>query len=168
MLEISSEEEESEILNAIFNLQKEYENRPSNLVEVSNGYRLQIKQEFSEDIAKLWEIKPLRLSKATLETLSIIAYMQPVTRGDIEDIRGVNVATNVVKLLIDQGWIKIKGYRDIAGRPALFITTNKFLDDFSMKDLDDLPKLPELPDPIDISPELALEVKTDQVDEKEV
>ena len=110
MLEISSEEEESEILNAIFNLQKEYENRPSNLVEVSNGYRLQIKQEFSEDIAKLWEIKPLRLSKATLETLSIIAYMQPVTRGDIEDIRGVNVATNVVKLLIDQGWIKIKGY----------------------------------------------------------
>ena len=105
MLEISSEEEESEILNAIFNLQKEYENRRSNLVEVSNGYRLQIKQEFSEDIAKLWEIKPLRLSKATLETLSIIAYMQPVTRGDIEDIRGVNVATNVVKLLIDQGWI---------------------------------------------------------------
>ena len=168
MLEISSEEEESEILNAIFNLQKEYENRPSNLVEVSNGYRLQIKQEFSEDIAKLWEIKPLRLSKATLETLSIIAYMQPVTRGDIEDIRGVNVATNVVKLLIDQGWIKIKGYRDVPGRPALFITTNKFLDDFSMKDLDDLPKLPELPDPIDISPELALEVKTDQVDEKEV
>ena len=107
-------------------------------------------------------------SKATLETLSIIAYMQPVTRGDIEDIRGVNVATNVVKLLIDQGWIKIKGYRDVPGRPALFITTNKFLDDFSMKDLEDLPKLPELPDPIDISPELALEVKTDQVDEKEV
>ena len=94
--------------------------------------------------------------------------MQPVTRGDIEDIRSVNVATNVVKLLIDQGWIKIKGYRDVPGRHALFITTNKFLDDFSMKDLDDLPKLPELPDPINISPELALEVKTDQADEKEV
>ena len=157
MLEISSEEEESEILNAIFNLQKEYENRPSNLVEVSNGYRLQIKQEFSEDIAKLWEIKPLRLSKATLETLSIIAYMQPVTRGDIEDIRGVSVATSVIKLLIDQGWIKIKGYRDVPGRPALFISTEKFLDDFSLKSISDLPSLPELPELQNITPELTLQ-----------
>ena len=83
--------------------------------------------------------------------------MQPVTRGDIEEIRGVAVATNVIKLLIDQGWIKIKGYRDVAGRPALFITTQKFLDDFSMKSISDLPVLPELPDIPNISPELSLE-----------
>ena len=107
--------------------------------------------------AELWEVKPLRLSRATLETLSIITYMQPVTRGDIEDIRGVNVATNVIKVLMDQGWIKIKGYRDVPGRPALFITTQKFLDDFSMKTLDDLPVLPDLPEIENISPELSLQ-----------
>jgi segregation and condensation protein B len=83
--------------------------------------------------------------------------MQPVTRGDIEDIRGVNVATNVIKILMDQGWIKIKGYRDVPGRPALFITTQKFLDDFSMKTLDDLPVLPNLPEIDNISPELKLQ-----------
>ena len=96
-------------------------------------------------------------SRASLETLSIITYMQPVTRGDIEDIRGVNVATNVIKVLMDQGWIKIKGYRDVPGRPALFITTQKFLDDFSMKTLDDLPVLPDLPEIENISPELSLQ-----------
>ena len=142
LLNINSKEEESEVINSIQKIQDEYRDKAYNLVEVSSGYRVQISHESAEDIAKLWEVKPLKLSRATLETLSIIAYMQPVTRGDIEDIRGVNVATNVVKLLIDQGWIKIKGYRDVPGRPALFITTNKFLDDFSMKDLDDLPKLP--------------------------
>ena len=83
--------------------------------------------------------------------------MQPVTRGDIEDIRGVSVATNVIKLLIDQGWIKIKGYRDVPGRPALFISTDKFLDDFSLKSTEDLPKLPELPELQNISPELTLD-----------
>ena len=83
--------------------------------------------------------------------------MQPVTRGDIEDIRGVNVATNVIKVLMEQGWIKIKGYRDEPGRPALFITTQKFLDDFSMKTLDDLPVLPDLPEIENISPELSLQ-----------
>ena len=84
-------------------------------------------------------------------------YMQPVTRGDIEDIRGVNVATNVIKLLLDQGWIKIKGYRDVPGRPALFITTQKFLDDFAMKTLSDLPELPDLPEIESITPELSLQ-----------
>ena len=83
--------------------------------------------------------------------------MQPVTRGDIEDVRGVNVATNVIKILMDQGWIKIRGYRDVPGRPALFITTQKFLDDFSMKTLDDLPVLPDLPEIDNISPELKLQ-----------
>ena len=156
LLEIESEDE-ARVVAALYELQDEYKERPINLVEVSSGFRVQIDQAFSNDIAKLWEVKPLKLSKTTLETLSIIAYMQPVTRGDIEEIRGVAVATNVIKLLIDQGWIKIKGYRDVAGRPALFITTQKFLDDFSMKSISDLPVLPELPDIPNISPELSLE-----------
>ena len=157
LLEIQSAREESEVLSAVISLQGDYEDKPYDLVEVSSGYRIQLNQDYSNDIAKLWEVKPLRLSRATLETLSIITYMQPVTRGDIEDIRGVNVATNVIKVLMDQGWIKIKGYRDVPGRPALFITTQKFLDDFSMKTLDDLPVLPDLPEIENISPELSLQ-----------
>ena len=157
LLEIQSAKEESEVLSAVVSLKEDYADKPYDLVEVSSGYRIQLKQDYSKDIAKLWEVKPLRLSRATLETLSIITYMQPVTRGDIEDIRGVNVATNVIKVLMDQGWIKIKGYRDVPGRPALFITTQKFLDDFSMKTLDDLPVLPDLPEIENISPELSLQ-----------
>ena len=148
---------EAHVIAAIYEIQDEYKERSMNLVEVSSGFRIQIDHTHSADIAKLWEVKPLKLSKTTLETLSIIAYMQPVTRGDIEDIRGVNVATNVIKVLMDQGWIKIKGYRDVPGRPALFITTQKFLDDFSMKTLDDLPVLPDLPEIENISPELSLQ-----------
>ena len=157
LLEIQSAREESEVLSAVVSLKEDYDDKPYDLVEVSSGYRIQLNQEYSHDIAKLWEVKPLRLSRATLETLSIISYMQPVTRGDIEDIRGVNVATSVIKVLMDQGWIKIKGYRDVPGRPALFITTQKFLDDFSMKTLDDLPVLPDLPEIENISPELSLQ-----------
>ena len=157
LLEIQSAREESEVLSAVVSLKEDYEDKPYDLAEVASGYRIQLNQEYSHDIAKLWEVKPLRLSRATLETLSIISYMQPVTRGDIEDIRGVNVATSVIKVLMDQGWIKIKGYRDVPGRPALFITTQKFLDDFSMKTLDDLPVLPDLPEIENISPELSLQ-----------
>ena len=157
LLNIESKEDESEVINSIQQLQDEYKDKAYDLIEVSSGYRVQISHESAEDIAKLWEVKPLKLSRATLETLSIIAYTQPVTRGDIEDIRGVNVATNIIKLLIDQGWIKIKGYRDVPGRPALFITTEKFLDDFSMKSLDELPVLPDLPEIEYISPELTLQ-----------
>ena len=157
LLNINSKEEESEAINSIQQIQDEYRDKAYDLVEVSSGYRVQISHESAEDIAKLWEVKPLKLSRATLETLSIIAYMQPVTRGDIEDIRGVNVATNIIKLLIDQGWIRIKGYRDVPGRPALFITTQKFLDDFSMKNLEELPVLPDLPEIENISPELTLQ-----------
>ena len=157
LLNIESKADESEVINSIQQLRDEYKDKAYDLIEVSSGYRVQISHESAEDIAKLWEVKPLKLSRATLETLSIIAYIQPVTRGDIEDIRGVNVATNIIKLLIDQGWIKIKGYRDVPGRPALFITTQKFLDDFSMKSLDELPVLPDLPEIENISPELTLQ-----------
>ena len=157
LFEVEDEEKKSKIISALFQVKKDYEGKAVELIEVASGYRFQIKQDFSEDVAKLWEVKPLKLSRATLETISIIAYMQPVTRGDIEEIRGVSVATSVVKLLIDQGWAKIKGYRDIPGRPALFITTQKFLDDFSLKSLSELPELPNLPDVLSIDPELSLQ-----------
>ena len=157
LMKIDSNEGESQLMSAIYELQHDYENRAMNLIQVSSGYRIQINNIHSDDVAKLWEAKPLRLSKATLETLSIIVYMQPVTRGDIEDIRGVSVATSVIKLLIDQGWIKIKGYRDVPGRPALFVSTEKFLDDFSLKSLSDLPSLPDLPELQNITPELTLQ-----------
>ena len=157
LLNITTKEDQSKAIKSIQKLKDDYKDKAYDLVEVSSGYRIQLVQESSEDIARLWEVKPLKLSKATLETLSIIAYMQPVTRGDIEDIRGVNVATNIIRLLIDQGWIKIKGYRDVPGKPALFVTTQKFLDDFSMKNLDELPVLPDLPEIENISPELTLQ-----------
>lgn len=161
LFEVEDEEKKSKIISALYHIKRDYEGKAVELVEVASGYRFQIKQNFSEDVAKLWEVKPLKLSRATLETISIIAYMQPVTRGDIEEIRGVSVATSVVKLLIDQGWAKIKGYRDVPGRPALFITTQKFLDDFSLKSLNELPELPNLPDILSIDPELSLQNDVD-------
>ena len=161
LFEVEDEEKKSKIISALFQVKKDYEGKAVELIEVASGYRFQIKQDFSEDVAKLWEVKPLKLSRATLETISIIAYMQPVTRGDIEEIRGVSVATSVVKLLIDQGWAIIKGYREIPGRPALFITTQKFLDDFSLKSLSELPELPNLPDVLSIDPELSLQNDVD-------
>ena len=161
LFEVEDEEKKSKIISALYQIKRDYEGKAVELVEVASGYRFQIKQNFSEDVAPLWEVKPLKLSRATLETISIIAYMQPVTRGDIEEIRGVSVATSVVKLLIDQGWAKIKGYRDVPGRPALFITTQKFLDDFSLKSLNELPELPNLPDILSIDPELSLQNDVD-------
>ena len=167
-MNIDSNEGESQLMSAIYELQQDYESRAMNLIQVSSGYRIQINNIHSDDVAKLWEAKPLRLSKATLETLSIIVYMQPVTRGDIEDIRGVSVATSVIKLLIDQGWIKIKGYRDVPGRPALFVSTDKFLDDFSLKSLSDLPSLPDLPELQNITPELTLQDEDQEQPAQEV
>tara|TARA_B100000674_G_C37842578_1_gene916060 strand:- start:155 stop:736 length:582 start_codon:yes stop_codon:yes gene_type:complete len=168
LMNIDSNEGESQLMSAIYELQQDYESRAMNLIQVSSGYRIQINNIHSDDVAKLWEAKPLRLSKATLETLSIIVYMQPVTRGDIEDIRGVSVATSVIKLLIDQGWIKIKGYRDVPGRPALFVSTDKFLDDFSLKSLSDLPSLPDLPELQNITPELTLQDEDQEQPAQEV
>ena len=146
LLEIESAKEESEVLSAVVSLKEDYESKPYDLVEVSSGYRIQLNQDYSKDIAKLWEVKPLRLSRATLETLSIITYMQPVTRGDIEDIRGVSVNTRSIRNLLERNWIKISGYKEVPGRPALYVTTKDFLDDLNLRSLNDLPDLPELED----------------------
>ena len=127
------------------------------LREVASGFRFQVVQEVAPWIARLWEEKPQRYSRALLETLSLIAYRQPITRGDIEDIRGVAVATNIIKTLLEREWVRVVGHKDVPGRPAMYATTRKFLDYFDLKNLDDLPTLAEIRDLDSLNAELALE-----------
>jgi segregation and condensation protein B len=140
-------------------LQEEYLSRGIELVEVSSGYRIQVRKAMRTWVSRLWSEKPGRYSRALLETLAIIAYRQPVTRGEIEEIRGVGVATNIVRTLQERNWIRVVGYRDVPGKPAMFGTTRDFLDYFGLKRLDDLPALQELADfaDINIEPELPFE-----------
>lgn len=114
------------------------------LKEVASGYRFQVKQDLSEWVAKLWEDRPPRYTRALLETLALITYRQPITRGDIEEIRGVGVSSNIIRTLLDREWVRIVGHRDVPGRPAMFATTKQFLDYFNMKSLQELPPLAEV------------------------
>ncbi len=127
------------------------------LREVASGFRFQVIQEVAPWIARLWEEKPQRYSRALLETLALIAYRQPITRGDIEDIRGVAVASNIVKTLLEREWVRVVGHKDVPGRPALYATTRKFLDYFNLANLDNLPTLAEIRDLDSLNAELALE-----------
>ena len=127
-------------------LEQEYEKRGVQLVEVASGFRLQIRRELSPWISRLWEERASRYSRALLETLALIAYRQPITRGEIENVRGVSVSSSIVKTLLERGWIKVIGYREVPGRPALYGTTRAFLDYFNLKTLGDLPPLAELRD----------------------
>ena len=127
------------------------------LKKVASGFRFQVKQELSEWIAKLWEERPPRYTRALLETLALVAYRQPITRGDIEEIRGVGVSSNIVRTLLDREWIRVVGHRDVPGRPAMFATTKQFLDYFNLKSLQDLPPLSEIKDLAVADPEFDLE-----------
>ena len=133
-------------------LRKSCDGRSFELKEVASGYRLQIRDTFSPWVGRLWEERPQRYSRAMLETMALIAYRQPITRGEIEDVRGVAVNSHSVKTLLEREWIRVVGYREVPGRPAMFATTKAFLDHFNLKNLDDLPPLAELrelePDPI--------------------
>ena len=125
-------------------ISEECNDRGFELKEVASGYRFQVKQELSEWIGKLWEEKPPRYTRALLEILSLIAYKQPITRGDIEEVRGVSVSPNIIRTLIDREWVRVVGHRDVPGRPAMFATTKQFLDYFNLKSLQDLPPLSEI------------------------
>lgn len=127
------------------------------LREVASGFRFQVIQDVAPWIARLWEEKPQRYSRALLETLALIAYRQPITRGDIEDIRGVAVATNIIKTLLEREWVRVVGHKDVPGRPAMYATTRKFLDYFNLQNLDNLPSLAEIRDLDSMNTELALE-----------
>ena len=133
----------SEIKQAINNLEERYLNTSLEVQEVASGFRLQIKQKHSASLRILWNEKSPRGSKALMETISIIAYKQPVTRGDIEDIRGITVSTRIIRSLLERNWIKVSGNKDVPGRPALYVTTKDFLNDLNLKNISDLPELPE-------------------------
>lgn len=120
--------------------------RCSELVETASGYRLQLRAHYAPYVARLYPEKPVKMSRAALETLALIVYRQPITRGDIEEIRGVAVSSNIIRGLLERGWIREVGFREGPGRPALFATTPRFLDDFNLRSLDQLPPLPALKD----------------------
>ena len=137
-------EDLASIKKSINEIEARYAETSLEIKDVASGYRLQIKQGFSGCLSHLWNESAPRISKALMETISIIAYKQPVTRGDIEDIRGVHVSTSSVRFLLEREWIKVSGFRDVPGRPALYTTTKQFLDDFNVKNISSLPSLPDV------------------------
>ena len=153
-----------EIRKALNQIDQDCITRGIELKKIASGYRLQVKQSLSQYIAKLWEEKPQKLSKATLETLSLIAYKQPITRGEIEEIRGVAVGTQLIRGLMERGWVKIVGKRDVPGRPSLYSTTKEFLDYFGLQHLRELPELPSLPDLTSIEHELPIDKADESID----
>ncbi|RFF32238.1 SMC-Scp complex subunit ScpB [Wenzhouxiangella sediminis] len=142
---------------ALAALDAEMEGRAVELREVGSGYRLQIRSQIMPIISQLWAEKPPRYSRALLETLAIIAYRQPITRGEIEQIRGVSVSSNILRTLQERDWIRVVGHRDVPGRPELIGTTKAFLDYFNLKSLDELPTLAEIKDIDNLEPELELQ-----------
>lgn len=138
--------EKPEIRAAIAALNEEYEERGIVVSEVASGFRMQVKSAMADRLQKLWEERPPRYSRALFETLALIAYRQPITRGEIEEIRGVAVSSNITRQLLERDWVRVVGHRDVPGRPAMFGTTKAFLDYFSLKRLDDLPPLADLSD----------------------
>ncbi|MBN7769210.1 SMC-Scp complex subunit ScpB [Marinobacter daepoensis] len=135
-------------------LEQSCEGRGFELKKVASGYRLQVREEFAPWVARLFEEKPQRYSRALLETLALIAYRQPITRGEIEDIRGVTVSSNIIRTLLEREWVRVVGHRDVPGRPAMYATTRQFLDYFNLTGLDELPPLSDVRDLEEIGREI--------------
>lgn len=134
------------IKNTLKTLTEKYADSGIELKELASGFQFQAKTEFAPWLVKLWEERPPRYSRAFLETLSMIAYRQPITRAEIEEIRGVSASSHIIKTLMEREWIRIVGYRDLPGKPALYGTTKAFLDHFNLKNLENLPTLSEIVD----------------------
>src|SRR5712672_2075075 len=145
-----------EIRAAIAALTAEYESRGVELLEVASGYRIQIRASVAQPVSRLWQERPTKYSRALLETLALVAYRQPITRGEIEQIRGVTVNPNIIKTLLERSWIRVVGHRDVPGKPELLGTTRDFLDYFSLQKLDDLPTLAQLKELEDLRVQLSL------------
>jgi segregation and condensation protein B len=145
-----------EVKSALAALTQEYETRGLELLEVASGFRIQIRAAVAQPVARLWQERPAKYSRALLETLALIAYRQPITRGEIEQIRGVAVNPNIIKTLHERNWIRVVGHRDVPGKPELLGTTREFLDYFSLKKLDDLPTLAQLKELEDLRVQLSL------------
>jgi len=145
-----------DVTAALTDLQHSYAERGVELREVASGWRVQVRAQYADVVSRLWQERPSRYSRALLETLALIAYRQPITRGEIEDIRGVTVATTIMRTLHERNWIRVVGHREVPGHPELLGTTREFLDYFGLKSLDDLPTLAELRDLEDIREQLDL------------
>src|SRR5579863_7954980 len=145
-----------EVRGALAALTAEYESRGLELLEVASGFRIQIRAAVAQPVSRLWQERPAKYSRALLETLALVAYRQPITRGEIEQIRGVAVNPNIIKTLLERAWIRVVGHRDVPGHPELLGTTRDFLDYFSLKSLDELPPLAQLQAMAEVSLQLAL------------
>jgi segregation and condensation protein B len=144
VFERSEQPDRNELKQVMQAISEDCNDRGFELKQVASGYRFQVKQDLSEWVAKLWEERPPRYTRALLETLALVAYRQPITRGDIEEIRGVAVSANIIRTLLDREWIRVVGHRDVPGRPAMFATTKQFLDYFNLESLQELPPLSEI------------------------
>lgn len=162
LFEEGQEPEKERILIILERIGEKCENNGYELKKVATGYRFQVKQDIAKWVSRLWEEKPQRYSRALLETLSIIAYRQPVTRGEIEDVRGVAVSSHITKTLVEREWIQVVGHRDVPGRPAMYATTKMFLDYFNLESLDQLPTLEEIQEIADANHALELEDKSEE------
>ncbi len=148
--------ERAQVRAALNALSEQYQDRGIQLAEVASGFRIQVREEMSDCLSRLWQERPPRYSRALMETLALIAYRQPITRGEIEDVRGVAVSTNIIRTVMERGWVRVVGHRDVPGKPAMFGTTREFLDYFGLKRLEDLPSLAELRDLDSLNVELDL------------
>ena len=143
-----------DVRRALAELARDCDGRPMELVEIASGWRLQVRSAYAARLSKLWQERPSRYSRALLETLALIAYRQPITRAEIEDVRGVTVNPNIVRTLTERGWIRVVGHREVPGHPELLGTTREFLDYFGLKSLDELPSLAALKDMDDVGIQL--------------
>ena len=159
--------ERTEVKEALEQLQNDYEGRGVELKEVASGFRFQVRNEYAEWVNRLFDERPQRYSRALLETLAIIAYRQPITRGEIEDIRGVSISSSIIKTLQEREWIRIVGHRDVPGKPELLASTKQFLDYFNLKKLSDLPSLAEIKDFDKINPDLFEGLEAEKLAEEE-
>ncbi|MDH3559801.1 MAG: SMC-Scp complex subunit ScpB [Gammaproteobacteria bacterium] len=161
LLAMFSEEERpgrEDMRKALTALEEDFADRGVELAQVASGYRIQVRQEMQLWVSRLWEERPARYSRALLETLALIGYRQPITRGEIEEVRGVSVSSSIMKTLQEREWVRIVGHRDVPGHPAMYGTTRQFLDYFNLKSLDELPSLAELRDLGTIGAELELDL----------
>ncbi|WP_111496371.1 SMC-Scp complex subunit ScpB [Marinobacter bohaiensis] len=147
--------------HALSQLEQACESRSYELRKVASGYRLQIREDYARWVGRLFEEKPQRYSRALLETLALIAYRQPITRGEIEDIRGVTVSSNIIRTLMEREWVRVVGHKDVPGRPAMYATTRQFLDYFNMKSLEQLPPLSEIRDLEEIGREIEQKIQAE-------
>ena len=146
LFEDGAEPEKTDIRQALAALNEDYAERGLTIAEVASGFRIQIETKMADRLQKLWEERPPRYSRALFETLALVAYRQPITRGEIEEIRGVSVSANIVRTLVERDWVRVVGHRDVPGHPEMLGTTRAFLDYFGLKKLDDLPPLADLAD----------------------